>query len=85
MQWKSTSLVGSGLKLVDSHGRVIACTKKSMMGHVMGSGPSAIHIFDRIDDGFLMDLIVVTGLAAIEYRRQSDEAWSWMKEATGGA
>lgn len=82
MQWKSSTFMGSGLKLVDRQGRTIACTKKEL-GGLLGGGPCAFHIFDRIDDGLFMDIIAVTGLAAIEYRRQADEGWDWLKDIFG--
>jgi hypothetical protein len=30
-----------------------------------------------------MDLIVVTGVAAVEYRRQSDQDWNWLEDIFG--
>lgn len=86
MQWKSSSFLGSGLVLVDSKGRTVASTQKKKAGLLGGGGdglPGGIHVMDRIDDWVLMDLISVTGLAAVEYRRQSDKDWDLVKEISG--
>jgi hypothetical protein len=78
MQWKSSTFMGSDLKLLDCRGRTIACTKRKRGGESIG-----FHIVQEINDGLLMDLIVVTGVAAVEYRRQSDQDWNWLEDIFG--
>ncbi|RYP37877.1 hypothetical protein DL767_002749 [Monosporascus sp. MG133] len=79
MEWKRSSLLGSGMKLVDDRGRAIAVYKKKL-GGFLGGGESGFHIYDSAEDGSFMDVIVVTGLAAAEYKRQSDEGWEWLED-----
>ncbi|RYP61392.1 hypothetical protein DL771_010149 [Monosporascus sp. 5C6A] len=79
LEWKSSSLLGSGLKLVDDRGRTIAVYKKKL-GGFLGGRESGFHIYDSVEDGSFLDVIVVTGLAAAEYRRQSDEVWEWLED-----
>ncbi|RYO81630.1 hypothetical protein DL766_004850 [Monosporascus sp. MC13-8B] len=79
MEWKRSSLLGSGVKLVDSCGRTIAVYKKKL-GGFLGGRESGFHIYDSVEDGMFMDAIVVTGLAAAEYARQSDKDWKWLEE-----
>ncbi|RYP11519.1 hypothetical protein DL765_007751 [Monosporascus sp. GIB2] len=79
LEWKRSSFWGSGLKLVDSRGRTIAVYKKKLGGFLSGR-ESGFHIYDSVEDGSFMDAIVVTGLAAAEYARQSDEGWKWLEE-----
>ncbi|RYP79387.1 hypothetical protein DL769_002971 [Monosporascus sp. CRB-8-3] len=78
MEWKRSSLLGSGVKLVDGRGRTIAVYKKKL-GGFLGGRESGFHIYDSVEDGSFMDVIVVTGLAAAEYRRQSDKEWEWLE------
>ncbi|RYP53000.1 hypothetical protein DL768_001938 [Monosporascus sp. mg162] len=79
MEWKSSSLLGSGLKLVDDRGRTIAVYKKKL-GGFLGGKESGFHIYESVEDGSFMDVVVVTGLAAAEYRRLSDEGWEWLED-----
>lgn len=70
LKWKEAGFLSTGLVLVDSSGRELCKYKKR-----------AFDVFVQVDHAF-MDMILVTGLAAAEYKRQSDKA---IGEAAGEA
>lgn len=90
MQWKEEDIVSSNLKLVDQEKRVIARYRKSSKLHNMFSRSnnnkraSELQIMIPLDDRML-DAVVITGLAAAEYRRRSDQEISKVVgEVVGG-
>jgi hypothetical protein len=72
IQWKETSLFGSGVALVDAQGNTLAQFCKRMKGR---QGDSGFEIF-RSTDPRTLDMLVVTGLGAAEYLKQSNKEWS---------
>lgn len=85
VQWKETSTFGSDMQMLDSQKRLIAKYSKKLklspaqtgFSSLIGAEKSAsgLEIFMPIHDLVLLDLIVLTGLASGEYRRQSNEDW----------
>lgn len=92
IQWKESSFMGSGVQLLDAQKRVIArySTKlkqgppQKRFGSLLGGGSTCagLEIFVPAQD-WILDLIVLTGLAAAEYRRQSNEDWGVVGKKVG--
>lgn len=87
MQWKEEDFISDNLKLVDENKRVIALYRKnSRMKKLLSSNSrnkssSELHILVPLED-HLLDIVVLTGLAAAEQRRQSNESWDKVIEET---
>ena len=83
LQWKEDSgIFGSNLKLVDKYKRVIARYEKRQKGTSMfsrgkqrfillGQGPAV---------DMNVDMIILTGVATIEYDKQADDDWGEVLE-----
>ncbi|QSS51852.1 hypothetical protein I7I53_07290 [Histoplasma capsulatum var. duboisii H88] len=83
LEWKSDggpfgSLVSSNLKLVDARGRTVARYQKRSSS--LSRESDVITLLVPELDGFL-DIVVITCMATIEYRRVEDEA---IEEVAGG-
>jgi len=72
MHWKESSFLGSGVILRDSQKRNI-CRYRKRHGFEM---------LVPIPDQNFMDLVVVTGFAAAEYRRRSNKDWDEVLKET---
>ncbi|KFY15451.1 hypothetical protein V491_05679 [Pseudogymnoascus sp. VKM F-3775] len=67
MAWKEDSLFGHGVKLVSPDGQLLARFRR--VDKATGTGSFEVFI---PADGVLLDLILVSGIAASEYRRRSN-------------
>lgn len=98
-KWQESSLLGSGVEMVDEAKRKLVVYKKRLDSdkHVNGEGGSMLkkamkytplvksqkgfeiylplHQLGDAQREMLLDMIAVTGMAAMEYRRQSNEDW----------
>lgn len=67
LSWKEDSLFGHGVKLVSPDGQLLARFRRTDKA----SGTGGIEVFIPAE-GALLDLILVSGIAAAEYRRRSN-------------
>ncbi|KAJ0303744.1 hypothetical protein COL516b_006181 [Colletotrichum fioriniae] len=86
MRWDDLGKHGQGMKLVDFNGKTLAFFRPRL--HVVNAGPRGeeeagwgpgFELHAALAD-LDLDLVVTTGLAAAEYRRQLDEDWDLVAE-----
>ncbi|KFY24999.1 hypothetical protein V493_04899 [Pseudogymnoascus sp. VKM F-4281 (FW-2241)] len=78
LSWKEDSLFGHGVKLVSPDGQQLARFRRT--DKVAGTGSLEVFI---PAEGALLDLILVSGIAAAEYRRRSNTEFESVGDVLG--
>jgi hypothetical protein len=84
LKWKEEGILSSNQRLEDQYKRVIARYEKHSSLLSRGQTRTFLVLNDPAFVGANLDMIIVTGFASIEYRRQSDKEWVEAATEFGG-